>query len=71
MKLYIVLNPSGTEGFATADKADADYVRSGDARMLLGILPMVGEAFREAYAENPKEKFQMIQVEVDPKHQKA
>lgn len=50
MKMFLVLSPSGGEGYATTDRDDAESVADGIWRS--SSHPTVGEAFREAYCED-------------------
>lgn len=49
-EFFVVWNSARNEGFITSDKRDAEWVASGRNRPF--TTPTVGEAFREAYAED-------------------
>lgn len=49
-EFFVVWCPARNEGFVTSNKRDAEWVASGRNRPF--ATPTVGEAFREAYADD-------------------
>ncbi len=62
--IFIVWNPAKNEGFVTDDQEDANYCSTGDDSACFGH-SSVAEAFRESYADEGDEEFEMQTLEID------